>query len=476
MNKFDFSNFFVYKYRYIIGYVVIGLLVVFSLIFSSLYLPGGLSEKEIESTVISSSIDFKNPESINVINLPYYLLQKASFKLFGVSLFTIKLPTTILAILSVVGLFLLLRQWFKTRIAVLASAIAIATGQFLFIAQTGSPEILNLFWPVWLMYFSSLISNEKKRKNIHIILFGVIAALSLYTPLSIYVLLVFGISAVAHPHLRFYIIKKMPKKKLIIGLVISALLLLPLVFYIVRTPDAILTFLGLSKSLPNLGDNLGQLYNQYLSFSKPGGSTVITPFFELGSFLIILIGIYRLIVTRSTAKSYTLAFWILILAPIVALNPNYISVTLLPLVILLASGLNWLLNRWYGLFPRNPYARIAGLIPVVILVSTLILFGASRYIFNYHYNPNIANSFSKDIRIIPNDTKILLVAPDEFEFYNSLVKYNGDFDITLKPVGDKFTSTKKASGSFEGYTIEKIITTSQKDDSDRFYLYTKTVN
>jgi len=97
-------------------------------------------------------------------------------------------------------------------VAILASLIAIATGQFLFIAQNGSPDIMYLFWPVWLMYFSSMISSEEKRKNIHIILFGILASLSLYTPLSIYVLLVFGISAIAHPHLRFYLIKKCPKE------------------------------------------------------------------------------------------------------------------------------------------------------------------------------------------------------------------------------------------------------------------------
>jgi len=476
MSSFDFSNFFIYKYRYIIGYVLIGLTLIFSLVFSSLYLPGGLTEKEIESTVTASVIDIKTPDSVNVINLPYYLLQKAGFKLFGVSLITIKLPSIILGAASIVGLFLLLKKWFRARIAILSSLIAIATGQFLFIAQNGSPDIMYLFWPVWLMYFSSMISSEEKRKNIHIILFGILASLSLYTPLSIYVLLVFGISTVVHPHLRFYLIKKMPKRKLITGLVISAILITPLIYYVIKTPDIILTILGIPKQLPDLGLNFSKLYNQYLSFSKPGGTTVITPFFELGSFLIILIGIYRLIITRSTAKSYTLAFWIFILAPIVVLNPDYISISFLPLVILLASGLNWLLNRWYGLFPRNPYARIAGLIPVVVLVSTLIFFGATRYIFNYRYNPNIVNNFSKDIQLIPRDTKNILVAKDEFDFYNSMAKYNNDFKVIQEPTGENFVATKKASNNFENYNITRIITNSFKEDSDRFYLYTKTVN
>lgn len=476
MSKFKFNNFFIYKQRYLIGYIAVAIALLSGLIFASLYLPGGLSNQEMQATVNSSQIDISRLEEINVINLPYYLLQKASLKIFGVSLFTIKLPSLILAIFSILGLFLLLKQWFRSRIAILTSLIAVVTSQFLFLAQNGTPEIMYLFWPVWLMYLSSLISSEEKRKNIHIIAFCLMAAFSLYTPLSLYVLLVFGISAIAHPHLRFYIFKKMPKRKLILGLIASVLLVSPLAFYILRDPSIALNLLGIPKGAPNLSANLSLLYEQFLSFSRPGGATMMTPFFELGSALIVIVGIYRLIITKSTAKSYTLMFWIAALIPLMIINPDLVNSSFLPLVILLASGLNWLLNRWYNLFPNNPYARIAGLVPVVILVSTLIIFGTNRYIFSYRYDPNIANSFSKDINLIPKDTKFIVASNGEIDFYNVMAKYNKDFEVGLKPKGDTFLATKKANTSFKGYQVTQIITTSFKDNSDRFYLYTKTAN
>ena len=365
---------FIYRWRYQIGYGFVLLALLATLAFVGLYLPGGISTAEMQSAVSSSTSTLANLDTLTIVNLPYYVIQKAFFYFFGVSTLTIKLPSLVLAFLSVVGLVFLLRQWFKPRIAVLASLIAITTGQFLFIAQNGTPEIMLLFWPVWLMLLASIISSQEKRRTRHIIVFSILAALSLYTPLSIYVLIIFAAATLTHPHLRYYVIKKLPKTKLIPGLIASVIVLIPLGYYLYKDPSIAFTLLSIPTDWPNFATNLSTLAGDYFSFINPGGTTAITPFFELGSFLIILLGVYRVFVTRSTAKSYTLAFWTILMVPFVIINPNYISITFLPLVILLASGLNWLLASWYDLFPLNPYARVAGLIPVVILSHNIGFF------------------------------------------------------------------------------------------------------
>ncbi len=48
--------------------------------------------------------------------------------------------------------------------------------------------------------------------------------------------------------------------------------------------------------------------------------------------------------------------------PVILINPIFTSVTFVPIVLLLAAGLTSLIGYWYRLFPRNPYARVAGLI------------------------------------------------------------------------------------------------------------------
>ena len=115
----DFSQYFLYRWRYVIGYSLIGVLLAGLLIFAGLYLPGGLSDAEMKAVTKSASISFSDPSTLAITNVPYYLLQAGVFAMFGVSVFTIKLPSLILALLSAVGFIFLLRRWFKPNIAVL---------------------------------------------------------------------------------------------------------------------------------------------------------------------------------------------------------------------------------------------------------------------------------------------------------------------------------------------------------------------
>lgn len=140
------TDYLLYRWRYVLGYGLIGLTVIGLLIVAGLFIPGGLSQAEMHSVVSSNasalSLDSFQPES--VINLPYHLLQHASLSLFGVSNISIKLPSLLLGLFSVVGMFLLLRMWFRENVAVLTAVIVITTGQFLFVAQSGTSSIVYL--------------------------------------------------------------------------------------------------------------------------------------------------------------------------------------------------------------------------------------------------------------------------------------------------------------------------------------------
>lgn len=475
MGKLDITNFFLYRWRYWFGYILIAIGLILVLTFASLHTPGGISNQEIQSVITSDTISYKDPGSVAIINLPYHLLQKVSLMFFGVSTLSIKLPSIILAFLSAIGIILLLRRWSKPGVGVLASLIAITTGQFLFIAQNGTPDVLYLFWSVWLILLAILISYQQKFGILLKIAFFIVAALSLYTPLSIYTLIALVSAVLLHPHLR-YLIRQLSQFKLIIGMVVALLLLIPLIIAVIKTPSLGLTLLGIPTEWPDFGANFTSLGAQYLGFFKPGGTTLMTPFFELGSMLIIAIGIYYVIKTRATAKSYVIALWTLCLVPVIIFNPNFTSITFLPLVLLLASGLSALLTYWYDLFPRNPYARVGGLIPLVILVAVLVFSGADRYVHGYRYDPNIAPNFSKDLKLIPADTKNLVVTSDELSFYKVIAKHNEQLNVSTSPTSNTFLATHKAKKKFLNYKIDRIITSSSSNQSNRFYLYKKIID
>lgn len=466
----DFSKYFLYRWRYVIGYTLIGLLLAGLLLFAGLYVPGGLSTAEMASVVNSASLSFSDPATLAIPNLPYYLMQSGIFALFGVTIFTVKLPSLILALLTAVGFIMLLRRWFKPNIAVLASLIAISTGQFLFIAQSGTPAILYLFWPVVLLLLGTQVTRVKKARFFWKVLFVTAAALSLYTPLSIYPLIAVALAVIFHPHLR-NVVRRLPKSGLAFVSALFLVLIAPLIWFVIETPKLGLQLLGIPTTFPvDFGANSVALLQQYFLFWDPTIGAVMTPVFGLGAALLIVLGLYRLIRTRETTRSYLIIFWIICLIPVLLLNPMFTYVTFVPSMLMLAAGLTSLIGYWYRLFPLNPYARIAGLIPIIILVGTLIITGVARYTYGYHYSPEGAPLFSKDLALLPKDTRQLVVSEQELAFYKAVAEYRESLEVTTAPTADMVVVTREARGQVSGFAVTQIITSPLSDNSDRMYV------
>ena len=475
MATLDFSDYTLYRLRYIIGYTLVGLLLAGLLVFAGLFIPGGISANEMASVVRSESLSFADPNSFLIANMPFYALQSAIFAVAGVSIFTIKLPALILALLSAIGFILLLRRWFKPNIAVLASLIAISTGQFLFIAQQGTPAILYVFWPIALLLLGTQITRGKRLRILWKILFVIVAALSLYTPLSIYSHLAIILTIALHPHLR-NAVRRLSRVKITVSAVIFLALVAPLVWGIFKSPQLGLTLLGVPTDWPpDLVENSVTVLKQYFLFWGTSNTAVLAPVFGLGSVLLISLGLYRLILTREATRSYLVIIWLICLTPILILNPLFTSVTFIPSMLLLAAGLTSLISYWYRLFPHNPYARVAGLVPIVILVFALIATGLSRYVYGYHYSPDIAPLFSNDLRILPKDTKQLVVSEQELPFFTSVAAYRDGLEAVTSPTAETITATRAARTQIPTtYEIIDIVTSSRSSEADRLYIYKKT--
>ena len=468
MSKFDITTSVFYRWRYWIGYGAILLLVVGLLFLSGILMPSGIAASEMNSIIAASQLSLNELWHTTAPNTPFHLLQHASLAIFGATLIGIKLPSLILGLITATAMIFLLRRWFSPGIAMLASIIAITTGQFLFLTQQGSPGILYLFWPTVLLLLATLIANRARFNVAWKILLAISVALSLYTPLSVYVLIALLSAVVLHPHLR-YIIRKIPKVQIIAGFAISLIILIPLILTISKNPSTALTLLGVPSQWPNLLANMHDLAGQYFGFTSLGDRSILLPVFGLSSMLIILFGFYRIIRTNQAVQSYVILSWVIMLLPVLIINPVYVSIMFVPLLLLLASGLEGILRSWYGLFPRNPYARVAGLLPLIILVTSMVLFGLERFAYAYRYAPDITRNFSSDIIIIP-DTQTLVVSQDEEELYKAIAKYHNNLTVTTAhPSAGEYATTVAARN--EQKQPSSIVTTSQTDDAARFYLY-----
>lgn len=484
MVRLHVIDFTTYRWRYSLGYITVGLALIVLLIVAGFFVPGGITRPEMASAVASSELSLKHFSPEMILNAPYHILQKISFYLFGVSNVSMKLPSLLIGFASVVGITLLIRSWFKPNVAVLTTLLVVTTGQFLIVAQTGTPHVLYLFWAIWLLLAATMVSrSDTSWLFAWKIAFFSLIALSLYTPLSAYIIFALIGAGLLHPHLR-HTIKKLSRSKLFFASMVGFVIVSPIIYAVFQEPSVGLSLLGIPSQLPAIVPNLQLLFNEFFNFAHPTNGMMMTPIYGLPSVILIALGVYRMFTTKYTARSYIITAWLLLLIPVLVINPRVVAITFVPFLLLMALGINYLIGYWYKLFPANPYARIAGLVPLVILIASMTFSGIERFVYGYSYSNDVAQNFSKDVSLLrhelslQNGTSVLRVSREEASFYHTFKKYyKKNTFLTVTTDKNTLYSTlivshdAQPNNSSEAPT--KIVTSSYSAQADRFYIYKK---
>ena len=473
MKKIVISRLFLYRYRFVIGYVILGLAFVALLLTLPLIAQTGLSEAEIESATSSYYLGKDGILNGDLVDLPYRLLQKGSIMLLGLSSYSVKLPSIILGLLLGLMLILLLNRWFKSNVSLLSSCLIVLSTPFLFLAGSGTPLIMLVFWPTLLLWLGSKIQGEKRPKPLYSFLFAVAMLLSIFTPYMVYFAVFCVIFVLLQPHLRF-ILKNLPKLLLLLmGLIIvGGFTVLGISIY--HHPEMISQLLTASDfQFGNYFSNIARGFAPVLAWHGSTEGVLLSPLLSLPTFALSLIGLLSttkgFFASRNSIATLLLIFCIII----TGFNPSAAIFLILPFSILTAHGIKYLLEKWYGLFPENPYARIFALLPLTVLFGIMIVPGLLQYVYGYRYNPNVADSFNKNLEIISSNlTNEKLMVYNYYDFYK-ILESNSDIRII-----NKLDTTEDVAvlGRIQGevsqnYAISRIITSPMRDNSDIIYLY-----
>jgi hypothetical protein len=488
MGKLGITDFVLYRKRYVLGFASIAILLVSILGAILFFSPNGISTDEMNSVVASTftpprALIGMSPESI--VHLPYKLFQKLSLAALDVNLVSIKLPSMLMAIGSVFALYGLLRLWFRRNVAIISTIITVVTGQFLFHAQLGTPAIGYIFWNAAILYSVSMLARTEKYKPYWLLVATIFAALSLYSPLEVYVVIALLATCIIHPHARFIVLKT-SNKLLIASGIIFTIIVTPLIIALITQPSLTWSLLGAPTSFDifNL-EIIKQQLLQYAGFSTPKNGTHVTPAYGLGIILMSLLGLYRLFTTKYTAKSYIITIWLCLLVPALLINPDAFNVTFIPVMILVAHGVDYLIRSWYRLFPNNPYARIFGLVPLSVLVIGLTYSGVERFVYSYHYDPEASSVFRQDLQLLDKAiTKsagkhITLVVPsDQQKFYTvysdrKSISPRLEVTNTLPAKEVDIMIVERDAVKVQPKNPSEILVSAVSRDADRFYLYKK---
>lgn len=481
MKKPTISKLFLYKRRFVIGYILLAILLVILLFGMPLISPAGLSTSEMESAVTSHDVSAETILNGEIVDLPYHFLQKVSIAIFGLSAYSIKLPSMLIGVFLGILLILLLNRWFKNNVAIIASVLTVLSAPFLFIAGSGTPLIMLVFWPTLLLWLGSKIEGKTLPKTIYSFVFGFCLLLSIFTPYLIYFAGFVVLYALIHPHLRFTI-KSLPKIPFILTSLVILACIGALGYEVFRFPETAKTLFFMDNfSWGAFFANIKDAFLPFFSWSGNIQSVFLAPMIGLASLALAFTGLISttkgFFASRNSIASIFIVFTILLSG----FNPFCVVLIIIPFAILTAHGVRYILEKWYGLFPENPYARIFGLIPISAILGIMIISSLTHYLFGYRYNPVVADEFQNDLSLIyekvePGTTILVQGGTLNYDFYR-ILEDKTDYIITTTAsniYADSNSSRVATLGKWPSklpYGLSRIICSPKSTNSDRIYIY-----
>ena len=477
MKKIVISKLFLYRHRFVIGYLILAVAFLILLFGLPVVSQTGLSDAEMQSSVDSVALNIEAPLKGDLADLPYHLLQKVSIKLFGLTPYAIKLPSIIVGLCLGVLLILLLNRWFKNNVSLLASALVVLSTPFLFLAGNGSPLIMIVFWPTLLLWLGSKIQGEKRPKPMYSFLFAISLLLSIFTPYMIYFAIFCVIFVLIQPHLRF-IVKSLPRVPLILIIVMVLAGVGLLVMNMVNHPDTLMELLfSRGFEMKDFLNNIMAGLSPVFSWRNTPTSIFLSPLIGLPTLALALVGLFSttkgFFASRNSIASALVVFTLVI----TGFNPLAVVFFMLPFAILTAHGIKYMLEKWYDLFPENPYARVAGIFPLIALFGFIIVPSVTQYVDGYRYNPVVTSQFNYDLPAVVTHVKEgVLVAGEKYDFYR--IMQNKSNVKVVREVGDVPGDASVVSvlggGADVGVNLKlsRIYTSHLSENSDIIYVYT----
>jgi hypothetical protein len=162
-------------------------------------------------------------------------------------------------------------------------------------------------------------------------------------------------------------------------------LLIPLIFSIVHQSSNLLTIIGLPNSFPNLLKTLTNLlllpYNILISMHQNSILWLgVAPLFDFFTSSLVLFGLYRYI--REWPNNYIkiILVTILVASFLYALGgPVTITMLIGSLYLIAATGLSFLITKWFRVFPKNPIPRILGSLLIILAVFVAVIYNTRSY-------------------------------------------------------------------------------------------------
>ncbi len=342
-----------------------------------------------------------------IVDNPVFAMHKLPvYGLFKLGINTIaafRAVSAFFAALSIMGCFFVLREWYTARVAVLGTGLYMTSAWILHIGRLATPEatfllIMPFVWAVIWLYFTTLHKSA-------LALLAVLTAMCFYVPGFLWLIIFISI----WQHKRIWKeIKNVPVWFRIVCVFMMAIILVPLAKAIVLHPSVGLEVLGLPNRLPTiqlLWHNLVQTPRSFVISAPydPVRWLGRLPLLDIFCIAMAVLGAYSLRYRMKEVRSHLIVGGSLILFVLVVLGGIPITVLFLPLFVLIADGIAFLLRQWFTVFPKNPFARVVATTTISLAVLFVAFYHINQYFIAWPQNPATRAAYS--YRLPPNPNK-----------------------------------------------------------------------
>lgn len=327
---------------------------------------------------------------VNPLYLPIKIVRSIIFKFNSShSILSLRLPSVIFAIISVIALGIVMRFWYGRRVALLVSILFALSSWTLHVARFDSNNSLYLsLIPLLLL---SYLLIKKYHKNILVFyLYWLICAIALYVPGSIYFILMLG--WINRKELSYRWSQQRQWWSKLLNIFYILILIVPLFSNLYFNANKIFIWLGLPNKLPLISSIFHNFSNIFIELfligpKNPALWLVNVPILDFFSAILTLIGFYVIIRNYKNSICKQMISLIMIsLALLTLAGPVNFSIIMPLIYLLIASGIKYLLVKWDKTFPFNPIAHKFATLMISLAVLTSCIYNIRSYFIAWPHN------------------------------------------------------------------------------------------
>ncbi len=391
---FSAAKSFIVSWNFVItvGYIVF----LISMIYFLTTIPSDAAQTEVDTYRSVSSIE---SISENPLNLPYKAVTYVTTTLSD-SVRALRAVGIILLGISTFALYRIVRTWHSSKVALFTSALFITNASVLAVARLASPLVLMLSWTLIISLLLWVRHGNYPKLAPYTLAF--LSAFIIYIPGAPYFFLLLAILFIKNITELF---KNANLRTWILSILTVLVVLSPLIISSINDIEVLKQWLLLPSNLDltTIPRNILRVPSAFIYRAPidPLLNVGRLPVLDVAAGAFMLVGLYsyqkNVNLERTRIMLATALFSILLGA---LGQVTYAIIILMPFVYFtIAAGIAYIMQLWFGVFPRNPIARSFGIIVMSFVVSASMYYQVTRFLVVWPQTPETRATYNQSVLI-----------------------------------------------------------------------------